>query len=108
MLARRLPGLLPPLEPSEALVVTRLHSASGLRPPGRGLMRVRPFRSPHNLVTLPGRVGGGTPRGPGRAATPPRPGEISLAHRGVLFLDELSQYQRNLLDGLRDPLESGE
>jgi magnesium chelatase family protein len=99
MLARRLPGLLPPLEPSEALVVTRLHSASGLRPPGRGLMRVRPFRSPHHSVTLPGLVGGGNP---------PRPGEISLAHRGVLFLDELSHYQRNILDGLRDPLEMGE
>src|SRR5262249_22880361 len=70
MLARRLPGLLPPLEPSEALVVTRLHSASGLRPPGRGLMRVRPFRSPHHSVTLPGLVGGGNP---------PRPGAISLA-----------------------------
>ena len=83
MLAKRLPGLLPPLEPSEALVVTRLHSASGLRAPGRGLMRVRPFRAPHHSVTLPGLVGGGNP---------PRPGEISLAHRGVLFLDELSQY----------------
>jgi magnesium chelatase family protein len=99
MLAKRLPGLLPPLEPSEALVVTRLHSASGLRAPGRGLMRVRPFRSPHHSVTLAGLVGG---------SNPPRPGEISLAHRGVLFLDELSQYQRNLLDGLRDPLENGE
>jgi magnesium chelatase family protein len=79
--------------------VTRLHSASGLRAPGRGLMCVRPFRSPHHSVTLAGLVGGGNP---------PRPGEISLAHRGVLFLDELSQYQRHLLDGLRDPLESGE
>ena len=99
MLARRLPGLLPPLEPSEALVVTRLHSASGLRAPGRGLMRVRPFRSPHHSISRAGLVGGGNP---------PRPGELSLAHRGVLFLDELSQYQRQLLDALREPLENGE
>jgi magnesium chelatase family protein len=99
MLAKRLPGLLPPLEPSEALVVTRLHSTSGLRAPGRGLMRVRPFRSPHHSVTRAGLVGGGNP---------PRPGELSLAHRGVLFLDELSQYQRQLLDALREPLENGE
>jgi len=99
MLARRLPGLLPPLEPSEALVVTRLHSASGLRAPGRGLMRVRPFRSPHHSLSRAGLVGGGNP---------PRPGELSLAHRGVLFLDELSQYPRALLDALREPLENGE
>ncbi|HEY6196168.1 MAG TPA: YifB family Mg chelatase-like AAA ATPase [Candidatus Eisenbacteria bacterium] len=99
MLARRLPGLLPPLEPSEALVVTRLHSASGLRTPGRGLMRVRPFRAPHHSLSRAGLVGGGNP---------PRPGELSLAHRGVLFLDELSEYQRALLDALREPLENGE
>jgi len=99
MLARRLPGLLPPLEPSEALVVTRLHSATGLRPPGRGLMRSRPFRAPHHSLSRAGLVGGGNP---------PRPGELSLAHRGVLFLDELSEYQRALLDALREPLENGE
>jgi len=99
MLARRLPGLLPPLEPSEALVVTRLHSASGLRAPGRGLMRTRPFRAPHHSLSRAGLVGGGNP---------PRPGELSLAHRGVLFLDELSEYQRSLLDALREPLENGE
>jgi len=99
MLAQRLPGLLPPLESSESLVVTRLHSAAGLRPPGRGLMRARPFRSPHHSVSRAGLVGGGNP---------PRPGELSLAHRGVLFLDELSQYQRTLLDALREPLENGE
>jgi len=99
MLARRLPGLLPPLEHSEALVVTRLHSASGLRPPGRGLMRTRPFRAPHHSVSRAGLVGGGNP---------PRPGELSLAHRGVLFLDELAEYPRSLLDALREPLENGE
>ncbi len=99
MLARRLPGLLPPLEPSEALVVTRLHSATGLRAPGRGLMRTRPFRAPHHSLSRAGLVGGGNP---------PRPGELSLAHRGVLFLDELSEYPRGLLDALREPLEIGE
>ncbi len=99
MLARRLPGLLPPLEPSEALVVTRLHSATGMRAPGRGLMRTRPFRAPHHSVSRAGLVGGGNP---------PRPGELSLAHRGVLFLDELSHYPRGLLDALREPLENGE
>jgi magnesium chelatase family protein len=99
MLARRLPALLPALEPREALVVTRLHSASGLRPPGRGLMCTRPFRAPHHSVSRAGLVGGGNP---------PRPGELSLAHRGVLFLDEFSEYPRSLLDALREPLENGE
>jgi magnesium chelatase family protein len=99
MLARRLPGLLPPLAPDEALVVTRLHSAAGLRPPGRGLMCARPFRAPHHSVSRAGLIGGGSP---------PRPGEISLAHGGVLFLDELSEYPRSLLESLREPLESGE
>jgi magnesium chelatase family protein len=98
MLARRLPGILPPLEPEEALVVTRLHSVAGLRPPGRGLMRTRPFRSPHHSLSRAGLIGGGSP---------PRPGEISLAHHGVLFLDELSEYSRMLLDALREPLEVG-
>lgn len=98
MLARRLPGILPPLEPEEALVVTRLHSAAGLRRPGRGLMTRRPFRAPHHSVTVPGLVGGGSP---------PHPGEISLAHHGVLFLDELSEFQRGPLDALRQPLEGG-
>ena len=99
MLAKRLPGLLPPLEPRESLVVTRLHSASGLRAPGLGLMQSRPFRAPHHSVSRAGLVGGGNP---------PRPGELSLAHRGVLFLDELSEYPRSLLDALREPLENGE
>ena len=98
MLARRLPGILPPLEPEEALVVTRLHSAAGLRRPGRGLMTRRPYRAPHHTVSPAGLVGGGSP---------PRPGEISLAHHGVLFLDELSEFARGLLDALRQPLENG-
>jgi len=98
MLAQRLPGILPPLEPLEALTVTRLHSAAGLRPPGRGLMQRRPFRSPHHSLSRAGLVGGGTP---------PRPGELSLAHHGVLFLDEFAEYPRHLLDALREPLESG-
>ncbi len=98
MLARRLPGVLPPLEPHEALVVTRLHSAAGLRAPGRGLMRTRPFRAPHHSLSRAGLVGGGAP---------PRPGEISLAHHGVLFLDEFAEYPRHLLDALREPLETG-
>jgi magnesium chelatase family protein len=98
MLVTRLPGILPPLEPDEALVVTRLHSAAGLRRPGRGLMTRRPFRAPHHSVSIPGLIGGGSP---------PHPGEISLAHHGVLFLDELSELPRGHLDALRQPLESG-
>jgi magnesium chelatase family protein len=98
MLARRLPTVLPPLKTEEALVVTRLHSAAGLRHPGRGLMVRRPYRAPHHSVSPAGLLGGGSP---------PRPGEISLAHHGVLFLDELSQFARGLLDALRQPLEGG-
>jgi magnesium chelatase family protein len=98
MLARRLPGILPPLESDEALTVTRLHSAAGLRLPGRGLMHQRPFRAPHHSLSRPGLIGGGSP---------PRPGELSLSHHGVLFLDELSQYGRTHLDALREPLETG-
>ncbi len=98
MLASRLPGILPALDADEALVVTRVHSAAGLRRPGSGLMRERPFRAPHVSVTRAGLIGGGAP---------PHPGEISLAHLGVLFLDELSEFPRGLLDSLREPLESG-
>ena len=98
MLARRMPGILPPLEPDEALTVTRLHSTAGLRPPGHGLMSRRPFRAPHHSVSRAGLIGGGSP---------PRPGELSLAHCGVLFLDELAEYPRSLLDALREPLETG-
>jgi len=98
MLARRIPGILPPLDTEEALTVTRLHSAAGTRTPGRGLMVRRPFRAPHHSVTRAGLLGGGSP---------PRPGELSLAHHGVLFLDELAEYPRGLLDALREPLETG-
>ncbi len=99
MLAERLPGLLPPLEPEEAIAVTRLHSAAGLRPPGTGLARRRPYRRPDHSVTRAALVGGGRP---------PRPGEISLAHHGVLFLDEFGQCRRDVIDALREPLETGE
>src|SRR5262249_47997235 len=98
MLARRLAGILPPLTRAEALVVTRLHSVAGLRGHGQGLMRERPFRAPHHTVSRAGLVRGGSP---------PRPRELSLPHHGVLFLDELRLYSRDLLDSLREPLESG-
>jgi len=98
MLARRLPGLLPPLDDEEALTVTALHSVSGLLPEGHGLLRTRPYRAPHHSVTEAGLLGGGDP---------PRPGEVSLAHEGVLFLDELPEFRRSALEGLRQPLEDG-
>lgn len=97
MLASRLPGLLPPLSPEEALEVSMVHSLAGLLEGGK-LLRQRPFRDPHHSATLPALIGGGT-----RA----RPGEISLAHNGVLFLDELPEFQRQTLEALRQPLESG-
>ena len=98
MLARRLPGILPPLSSEEALIVTRLHSAAGLRPPGLGLMRQRPIRAPHHSLSRAGLIGGGAP---------PRPGELSWAHHGVLVLDEFAEYPRHLLEALREPLETG-
>src|SRR4051794_23140114 len=98
MLARRLPGILPRLPPEEALEVTRIHSVAGLLPPGRPLVTVPPFRAPHHTASVSAIVGGGTS---------PRPGEASLAHRGVLFLDELAEFPRNALEALRQPLEDG-
>ncbi len=97
MLASRLPGLLPPLDPEEALEVSMIHSVAGHRISG-GLMRQRPFRDPHHSASVASLVGGGL-----RA----RPGEISLAHLGVLFLDELPEFQRAALEALRQPLETG-
>jgi magnesium chelatase family protein len=98
MLARRLPGILPPLTREEALEVTRIHSVAGLLPADRPLVSVPPFRAPHHGASAPAVVGGGPN---------PRPGEVSLAHRGVLLLDELPEFPRSVLEALRQPLEDG-
>ncbi|HYY06164.1 MAG TPA: YifB family Mg chelatase-like AAA ATPase, partial [Candidatus Limnocylindria bacterium] len=98
MLARRLPSILPPLDQAEAIEVTRIQSVAGLRG-GAGLARERPFRAPHHTISAAGLVGG---------ANPPQPGEATLAHHGVLFLDELSEFARPSLEALRQPLEDGE
>jgi magnesium chelatase family protein len=98
MMARRLPSVLPPLEFDEALDCTSIHSVAGTLPPGTALMHQRPFRAPHHTISEVAMVGGGSF---------PRPGEISLAHNGVLFLDELPEFDRRVLEALRQPLEEG-
>lgn len=98
MLARALPGILPLLSEQESLEATKIYSASGNIPPGASMIKVRSFRSPHHSASLAGLIGGGTS---------PQPGEISLAHRGVLFLDEFNEFPRSVLESLRQPLEDG-
>ncbi|MGD9688586.1 MAG: YifB family Mg chelatase-like AAA ATPase [Phycisphaerales bacterium] len=96
MMAKALPGVLPPLSPEEAIEITRIYSSAGALPPGEGLITRRPVRSPHHTASGAAIVGGGMI---------PRPGEVSLAHRGVLFLDELPEFPRMVLETLRQPLE---
>ena len=98
MMARRVPSILPPMTFDEALESSAIHSVAGTLPPGAGLLAARPFRAPHHTASDVALVGGGSG---------PRPGEISLAHNGVLFLDEMPEFDRRTLEVLRQPLESG-
>jgi magnesium chelatase family protein len=98
MLARALPGILPPLNETESLEVTKIYSASGNIPPGGSLIATRQFRAPHHSASLAGLIGGGAR---------PQPGEISLAHRGVLFLDEFNEFPHSVMEAMRQPLEDG-
>jgi magnesium chelatase family protein len=98
MLARRLPSILPRMTLEESITTTKIHSVAGTLPPGLGLISRRPFRAPHHTISTAGLVGG---------ASMPRPGEVSLAHHGVLFLDELAEFHRATLEVLRQPMEDG-
>lgn len=97
MLTRALPGILPTLTEDEALEVTKIYSITGNLSPGQAIVTSRPFRSPHHTTSRIGLIGGG--------ATP-QPGEVSLAHRGVLFLDEFPEFPRHVLESLRQPMEN--
>ena len=99
MLAKRLPTILPRLSIEEALETTKIHSVCGFMPPDTALIGIRPFRSPHHTISDAGLIGGGRP---------PRPGEVSLSHNGVLFLDELPEFNRHVLEVMRQPLEDGQ
>ena len=98
MLARRLPSILPALTEAEALDVTAIHSVAGVLAPGDPRVVARPFRAPHHTISDAGLIGGGNP---------PRPGEVSLAHHGILFLDELLEFRRHVVESLRQPMEDG-
>ena len=99
MLAKRFAGILPQLTFREALEATQIHGVAGVLPPGVGMLSNRPFRAPHHTISDAGLIGGGSGS--------PRPGEVSLAHQGVLFLDELPEFPRGVLEQLRQPLEEG-
>ncbi len=98
MLAKRLPTILPALSDEEAIETTKIHSIAGLPGARQGLLRTRPFRAPHHTISDAGLLGGGSN---------PGPGEVSLAHHGILFLDELPEFRRSTLEVMRQPLEDG-